>query len=164
MLKKLTSLALSAILALSLAACAQTPKDEPFTADLETFYDENILVEERADGLAMERLTDEFMDVFYPGLSEIERKQTVIYTPLISFSAYEIAMVEAASADDVEAIQTVFQNRIDSQINGGAFYPETVEAWENNAEIVVRDNYVCLFVGEGKDDMVSAFNALGQAG
>lgn len=164
MLKKLTSFALVAVLALSLAACTQQqPAAEPFSADLETFYEENLLVDERAEGLAMERLTDEFMDAFYPGLSEIERKQTVIYTPMISFSAYEIAMVEVSSADDVEAVKAVFQARIDSQINGGAFYPETVQAWENNAEIVVRDNYVCLFVGEGKDDMVAAFNALGQA-
>lgn len=162
MFKKLTSFALAAVLALSLAACGQKAP-EAFSADLEAFYDESLLVEERAEGLAMERLTDEYMDVFYPGLSEIECKQNVIYTPLISAVAYEVAMVEVADAADVEKVKEVFQNRVDSQINGGAFYPDTVEAWENNSEIVVRDNYVCLFVGEGKDDMVAAFNALGQA-
>lgn len=164
MLKKLTSLALASVLALSLAACSQKePEAEAFSADLEAFFEASILVDERAEGLAMERLTDEYMDAFYPGLKEIECKQNVIYTPMISFSAYEVAMVEVANADDVETVKEIFQSRIDSQVNGGAFYPETVEAWQNSSEIVVRDNYVCLFVGEGKDDMVAAFNALGNA-
>ena len=45
-------------------------------------------------------------------------------------------------------------------MEGGAFYPGTVEAWQNGSEIVVRGNCVCLFVGAEKDDMVAAFNAL----
>ena len=38
-----------------------------------------------------------------------------------------------------------------------------MEEWENNSEIVVKGNYVCLFVGENKDDMVSAFNSYGES-
>lgn len=161
-MKKWIAMLMLAVMALSLTACGNTAKSEevPFAADLETFYEESLLVDERADGLSMERLTDEYMDAFYPGLSEIECKQNVIYTPLISAVANEVAMVEVANDDDVEKVKVIFQNRIGSQINGGAFYPATVEVWENNAEIVVRDNYVCLFVGESKDDMVAAFNAL----
>lgn len=162
-MKKWIFMLMLAVMVLSLAACGSTakPEETPFAADLAAFYD-TLLVEQKADGLAMEELTDEYLDVFYPGLSGIERRQSVIYTPLISATAYEVAMVEVADPDDTEAVRAIFQNRIDDQVNGGAWYPETVEVWENSAEIVVRDNYVCLFVGECKDDMVAAFNALGE--
>ena len=66
-----------------------------------------------------------------------------------------------ANADDVATVQEIFQTRIDTQIESGAFYPATVEAWQNSSEIVVRDNYVALFVGAEKDQMVELFNAAG---
>ena len=77
-------------------------------------------------------------------------------------------MVEVANADDAETVKNIFQARIDYMVGdgngpGGAWYPETMEEWENNSEIVVKGNYVCLFVGENKDDMVSAFNSYGES-
>lgn len=163
MSKKLISLALAALMALSLAACGSSaPKEseEPaFTADLAQFY--STLFGD--DGPAMAELEGEMLDSFYPGLSDIELKQQVIYTPMISAVAAEVALVEVAKAEDVEAVKAIFQQRIDDQVAGGAWYPATIEVWENNSEIVVIDNYVCLFVGEGKDAQVEAFRALGES-
>ena len=80
---------------------------------------------------------------------------------MITAVAYEVALVEVADAADVQTVQDIFQTRIDTQIESGAFYPATVEAWQNNSEIVVRENYVALFVGAEKDQMVELFNAAG---
>ena len=42
-------------------------------------------------------------------------------------------MVEVANADDVETVKTIFQTRIDDQVAGGAWYPETIAQWEDRA-------------------------------
>lgn len=165
MSKKLTSLVLAALMVLSLAACGSSSgKNETpaFSADLAAFYD-TILVEEKAEGLALQEVTGEYLEASYPGLTDLELKQCVVYMPMISAVAVEVAMVEAASAEDAETVKAIFQQRIDDQVAGGAWYPATIEVWENNAEIVSIDNYVCLFVGESKDDMVAAFRALNEA-
>ena len=52
---------------------------------------------------------------------------------------------------------TIFQKKPNSDT------PATVEAWQNQSEIVTRGSYVALFVGAEKDQMVEAFNAAGQA-
>ena len=97
----------------------------------------------------------------YPGLSEVETSQCLVYAPMITAVAYELALVEVTNADDVATVQEIFQARIDAQVESGAFYPATVEAWQNSSEIVTRENYVALFVGAEKDQMVEAFNAAG---
>ena len=163
-MKKTASILLLLAMVFSLAACASKPKDNGFSADLSDFYANNFSGD---DVPAMEQLQDdETIESLYPGLTAIERKQTVLATALISAVAAEVAMVEVANADDVEKVKVIFQARIDYMVGdgngpGGAWYPETMEQWETNSEIVVRDNYVCLFVGENKDALVSAFNALG---
>ena len=78
----------------------------------------------------------------------------------ISAVAFEMALVEAESEADAQAIKTIFQSRVDSQIKGGAMYPATVEAWEN-ASVIQDGNVVALIVaGEDQTAAVDAFNAL----
>ena len=61
----------------------------------------------------------------------------------------------------VETVKTIFQNRINTQAEGGAWYPETIEGWKNNSKIVVEGNYVAMFViPEGMMDAASAFSGL----
>ena len=98
----------------------------------------------------------EMLEVMYPGLGAIETKQLVVASPAMSAVAIEFAFAEVANAADVEAVKAIFQSRIDAQVNGGAWYPETIEGWKNNSEIVVIDNYVCLFVCAEKDGMIEA--------
>ena len=111
----------------------------------------------------MAEVTDDMLEYLYPDLVGMELKQRVIYAPMISAVAAEVALVEVANAEDVETVKAIFQKRIDDQVAGGAWYPATIEVWEKNSEIVVIDNYVCLFVGQDKDAQVEAFRALGQA-
>lgn len=166
MSKKLISLALAALMAFSLVACGNSAdknkEDEnpAFSADLAQFYS---TLFQGADAPAMDEVTDDMLEYLYPGLAEIELNQRVIYAPMISAVAAEVALVEVANAEDVETVKAIFQQRIDDQVAGGAWYPATIEVWEQNSEIVVIDNYVCLFVGTDKDAQVEAFRALGQA-
>lgn len=163
-MKKISALVLAMVLALSLFACGSktpAPSEKPaFSADLAQFSS-TLFQGENAP--AMDNVTDEEMLAFLlPGLSDIELKQQVVLVPMISAVAAEVDMVEVAKAEDVEAVKAIFQQRIDDQVAGGAWYPATIEVWEKHSEIVVIDNYVCLFVGEGKDAQIEAFKALGE--
>ena len=69
--------------------------------------------------------------------------------------------METAAAGDVQTVKDIFQSRIDYQIEQGAFYPATVEAWKNSTQIVSNGNYVMLVcMNGGCDGIVSSFNAL----
>ena len=169
MLKKMTSLVLAGVMALSLVACGSQdggastePTPAPLSIDLTEFYNEmfSTIFTDPNNSPSMAALEGDMLEQAYPGLSEVETTQCLVYAPMITAVAYEIALVEVANAADVQTVQDIFQARIDSQVEGGAFYPGTVEAWQNDSEIVVRGNCVCLFVGAEKDDMVAAFNAL----
>lgn len=165
MLKKVTSLILAGIMALSLAACGGTPAAEPLSINLTEFYEEmfNTVFPDPDSSPSLMALEGDMLTQAYPGLADIETKQCLVYTPMITAVAYEVALVEVADAADVQAVKDIFQARIDSQIEGGAFYPATVEDWQNQSHIVERENYVALFVGEGSEQMVELFNAAGSA-
>ena len=101
----------------------------------------------------------------YPGLENIATKQLVIYQPMMSAVACEIALVEVENADDVQKVKDIFQARIDAQVGtddapGGAWYPEAIEGWKNNSRIVSNGNYVMMIVWEKADQFVEQFNAL----
>lgn len=105
------------------------------------------------------------LEHIYPGLSGIQRKQTVLRTAKMSSIAAEVALVEVASSADAQAVKNIFQQRINTQVGAdgstpGAWYPETVENWQNNARIVVNGNCVMLVVSQEANQVVSAFNAL----
>lgn len=167
-MKKVISLLLAAVMALSLTACGNSGNNgsgDALTIDLSAFYTEmfNTIFPDPDNAPAMSEITGDYLNQTYPGLSDVETKQCLVYAPMITAVAYEVALVEVANADDAATVQEIFQTRIDTQIESGAFYPATVDAWQNQSEIVTRGNYVALFVGAEKDQMVEAFNAAGQA-
>ena len=155
-MKKLTALLLALTMALALAACGgETSQEAP---DLNTVYEDFIASLDEVP--MMMDVTDDVVETFYPGLGDIELKQSVLVTAAISAVAYEIAMVECADSTDVETVQSIFQQRIDSQVEGGAMYPATVEAWEG-AEILTSGNVVALIVAG--QDQAAAVEAIGGA-
>ena len=166
MMKRLTAAALALCLMLGLTACGSKSGDNgtdgAFTADLTAFYDEmfNTVYPDPDNAPAASEVTGDYLEQLYPGLNDVETTQCLVYAPMITAVAYEVALVEVADSADVQTVQDIFQARIDSQVEGGAFYPATAEAWQNSSEIVVRGNCVALFVSSEKDAMVEAFNAL----
>ncbi len=191
MKKKFLALALALTLALSLAACGgkdapaqdgtsdapeasapeteapETPEESPKEIDLAAFYDtlraENTWPE--LMNLTEDAAMTELLDSYYPGLSEISTKQCGVYVAAISAAVGEIALVEVENAGDVQAVEDIFQARVDYQVGddtnpGGAWYPETIEGWKTKSQIVSKGNYVMLAVGDAAGAAVESFEAL----
>lgn len=191
MKKKFLALALALTLALSLAACGgkdapaqdgtsdapeasapeteapETPEESPKEIDLAAFYDtlraENTWPE--LMNLTEDAAMTELLDSYYPGLSEISTKQCGAYVAAISAAVGEIVLVEVENAGDVQAVEDIFQARIDYQVGddtnpGGAWYPETIEGWKTKSQIVSKGNYVMLAVGDAAGAAVESFEAL----
>ena len=141
----------------------EEPSTEPSTSsvDLAAFYETIITSVSEDNRPFMMELDAETAEMIYPGMGAIATNQKVLYMPGMSAVACEISMVECANAADVETVKTIFQTRINTQVEGGAWYPETIEGWKNNSKIVVKDNFVCLFViPEGMMGAASEFEKL----
>ena len=102
----------------------------------------------------------EMLDGFYPGLSAIDTKQMMIYQPMMGAVVCEIALVEVTNSADVDAVKDIFQARIDTQVEGGAWYPESIEGWKSNSRVVANGNCVMLIAYSECDAVVDAFNGL----
>ena len=98
------------------------------------------------------------MESTYPGLAELSVKQSMGQVAMISAVAFEVAAVQCESADQAAAVKEIFDARIAAQIEGGAFYPATIEAWEG-AQVVTEGSYVLLLCGDGSEAYLSAFQA-----
>ncbi len=143
----------------------QEPEDETVLApsgvgegdvDLHFFMDELFPTISEYEFPAMELMSDERLIHEYPGLGAVPVKQRLIYTPMMTGVACEFAFVEVEDEADADAVNAIFQERIDSQIEGGAFYPAMIEQWENNARIYAEGKYVILAVHEMSEYMVDA--------
>ena len=158
-MKKILSLGLALVMAVTLlAGCTNNGGQKTTDVNLEEFY--QTIFTDPENTPAMNPMEGEMLDAFYPGLTALELKQTVAYMPMITAVACEIVMVECANAADVDAVKTIFQARIDSQVNDHFNYPMVIEAWENEAQVVSNGNYVALFVVSGMtEQVVESFNA-----
>ena len=157
-MKKALALILALALLPALAACGKKGAEAP---DLAAYYaDFEASLGEENTPMVMDANDEELVDQFYPGLSDYSLRQSVIKLAAINSVAYEFALVECEKEEDVEAVKGILQARIDSQVSGGAFYPETTEGWQK-AELITNGNVVALIVaGEKQADAVTAFNAL----
>ena len=102
----------------------------------------------------------EMLDSFYPGLSAISARQRMIYQPMMGAVVCEIALVEVSNSADVDAVKAIFQARIDAQVEGGAWYPESIEGWKNTSRVVANGNCVMMIAYSECDAVVDAFNGL----
>ena len=158
----------------SLALPSQEPDAQPSDAlcayplapvdiDLQLFYDD--LVFDDPDFCASAQLYNEYLDIYYPGLTAIPTNQLVVYQPMMSSVVCEIALVEVKDRTDVPAVLALLQARIDDQVGtddepGGAWYPASIESWKNNSRIVSNGSYIMMIAYEKCDDVVAAFDAL----
>ena len=160
-MKKVISMILALTMIFTLAACGSSNKTKE-APDLQAYFESfmNSLGADNTPATMSANEDPSYVDAFFPGLNDIELKQSVLQMAMMSQIGFEIALVECANAEDVETVKNIFQTRIDNQVNGGAWYPAVEEAWSNGA-LIVKDNVVALIVaGEAQDSAVAAFEAL----
>lgn len=152
------ALALSAGL---LSACGggQAPGGEEAELDLQQFYTDI----EQACGWGSDYMVDiegEMLDAYYPGLGELAPKQLVVKAPLMSAVVNEVALVQCETAEDAAKAAEILQARVDYQVGdeetpGGAWYPESIAAWEK-AEVIQQGTYAAMVASASyQDEIVS---------
>ncbi len=141
------------------------PEEQPETpaaptkVDLAAFY--STIFTDPENTPALVPMENDALDAFYPGLNALSLTQKVAYMPMMTAVPCEIVMVECANAADVETVKSLFNARIDAQVDNHFNYPMVIEAWEKEAKVVSNGNFVALFVISGMTDQVVAnFNAL----
>lgn len=160
--KTLTAL-LSLTLLFSLTACGSSDAAQDAdtkTVDLNAFVQE--LAAEQGENFAADADVVEagLVNDFYPGLADISTKQLIALQPNMSSVVCELVLVEVENSADVDAVKAILQARIDAQVSGGAWYPASIESWEQNSRIVSHGNYVMLVAWDVCDHAVEHFDAL----
>ena len=160
MLKKMIAAALALMMVFALAACGSADGGQSSEAPDLQAYSDDFMASLGNDAPMMMAIEGDMLEAAYPGLSAYTLKQSVLQMAGISAVAYEMALVETESETDAQAVKEIFEARVDSQIQGGAMYPATIEAWEN-ASVIQNGNVVALILaGEDQTAAVDAFNAL----
>lgn len=132
------------------------PSEEPEVTDLAAFYNTIIATYDFAGMMEMDSVA---LDNFYPGLTAISAKQLVAQMAMITSSANEIVLIECENDSDIDTVRAIFEARKQAQADGGAWYPATIEQW-NNAQICVSGNYLMLVCHENSADIAASFYAL----
>ena len=99
------------------------------------------------------------LDNYYPGLSGYSTRQLIAKMPMITASANEIVLIELENEADASAVRAILEQRKQSQADGGAWYPETIEQW-THAEICVSGRYLMLVCHQNAADIAASFLAL----
>lgn len=167
MKNKLISLLLAAAMLLGLlAGCGNAsapettaPAPQMEALDLEELYNEGIAVLNQMGDSAPVLFPEtdiNYLENFYPGLSDIELKQLYAGVAPVTNAPFEIILVEVANEADVQTVKEIFQARADRE-SGDTTYPENAEAWMNNTRITSRGNYVFLAVMMGSAEIPAQF-------
>ena len=160
MMKRMMAAVLALMMVFALVACGSANGGQASEApDLQAYYDD-FMASLGDNAPMMMAIEGDMLEAAYPGLSDYTLKQSVMQMAGISAVAFEMALVETETEEDAQAVEKIFEARVDSQIQGGAMYPATIEAWEN-ASVLMDGNVVALIVaGEDQTAAVDAFNAL----
>lgn len=150
-MKKLLTLALSALLTMSLlTACGgeTAPQDDvDLTAFYNTLAEEYGWVEDAAssgpDDVLMSNIEGDLLESYYPGLADVATEQLIAKAPMISAVVNEIVLAQCGSEEDAATAASILQDRVDAQAEGGAWYPESMETW-SNAQVIQEGAYVAM--------------------
>ena len=112
------------------------------------------------DDTHMVDVVDEMFENTYPGLEEVKVKQGIYKMPMMSAVVSEVVLMECETEEDAIKAEEILNQRVTMQAEGGAWYPDSMEAWSRSV-VVRHGNYVALLAsGEHQDDLVAKFNAL----
>ena len=147
---------IAALLAAVLCGCGVTEAPAE-TVDLQKFMEDTLGSYELG---SVEAVSGELLDAFYPGLSDVDAPQRVVYMPLITGVVSEYALLECADKNAAEQAADILEARVRAQAEGGAWYPESVENWAK-AKVITKGNYVAMIAaGELTDSIAADFEKL----
>ena len=145
-MKKLFALAAVALTLCGLLTACGSKTETANDVDLTGFY--NALAEQYGWG-------DDMMDLD----GEIPAKQLLAKAPVMSYAVSEYVFLQADSEQDAAQAAKILQTRIDSQADGDAFYPETIDQWKA-AKVLQNGAYVAMIAsGEHQTEIEDAWNA-----
>jgi len=178
-MKKLPALIMALTLIISLGACADKPAQTPTPApdptiqptseptpaptempnkdNLKGFYQGLVASELLPEGT---ELTEQIIDGYYDGLSDIEFNQCVIYIPTFNISATEIALIELKDAADAQTVVEILANRQTALENQWKEYLPGQYELVKNAKIVQNGGFIMFAAAERAEELETAFNAL----
>ena len=169
-MKKLLTLALSALLTMSLlTACGgetAPQNDVDLTAFYNTLAEEDGWVEDAAssgpDDVLMSNIEGDLLESYYPGLADVATEQLIAKAPMISAVVNEIVLAQCATEEDAATAASILQDRVDAQAEGGAWYPESMETW-SNAQVIQEGAYVAMVAcAQHQAEIVEQFQQLFQ--
>ena len=106
----------------------------------------------------MDSVDGELLESYYPGLSNLEAPQLIVKVPAMSSDVNEIVLLQCGTEEDADAAAEILQTRIDSQVEGGAWYAETQASWEK-AAVLRQGTYAALIAsGEYQTELEEQFN------
>ena len=137
MMKKLYAVMAAALLLCGLLTACGSKTESANDVDLTGFY--NALAEKYGWG-------DDMMDLDSDMLE-------------MSYAVSEYVFLQADSEQDAAQAVKILQTRIDSQADGDAFYPETIDQWKA-AKVLQNGAYVAMIAsGEHQAEIEDAWSA-----
>jgi len=159
-MKKLMTLTLAALTLLGLlTGCGAGKEEQAVQVDLEEFYAGLEKTYDWGNGY-MADIEGEMLESYYPGLDDIETEEFIAKTPLMSAVVNEVVFLQCENEEDAASAASILQERVTMQAEGGAWYPESMEAW-GKAAVIQNGVYVAMIASaEYQDEIVERFNAL----
>jgi len=159
-MKRLMTLTLAALTLLGLVTgCGAGKEAQAAQVDLTEFYAEAERDFDWGNGY-MADIEGEMLESYYPGLADIETEQFIARMPLMSAVVNEVVFLQCKSEEDAAAAASILQERVTMQAEGGAWYPESMEAW-GNASVIQNGAYVAMVASaEYQEEIEERFNAL----
>ena len=167
-MKKWFVMALAACMLTGLLAGCGSKEQDSAQVDLSAFYE--TLAEEyhwsedpqtsQEGDLLMSSVEGELLESYYPGLADLATEQLIVKAPMMSSVVKEVVFAQCKSEDDAASAAEILQSRADAQAEGGAWYPESMEAW-GKAKVIQNGTYVAMIASaEHQTEIEDAFNAL----
>lgn len=161
-MRKWMTLALTALLLMGLlTACGGSSDGESadvdVDVDLEAFYADIEEGYDWGDGYMVD-IEGDMLDSYYPGLSDIKTRQFVAKMPMMSAVVNEMVFLQCETEEDASQAAAILQDRINVQAQGGAWYPESMEAWSHGI-VIQQGTYVAMVASaEHQDEISEGFN------
>lgn len=146
-------LAALSVTALLTACGSKEAEPEAKNVDLLAFYEDLATEYGWEDGF-MGDVEGDLLDDYYPGLSDLTTNQLIAKAPEMSATVNELVFLECESETDANQASEILENRIETQAAGGAWYPESMEAWEE-AQVLQVGTYVAMIASAGHQEEIA---------